>query len=148
MKPNNEQDFWCKVNILGSSDCWEWTASKDRNGYGRFKWRNKSIYAHRFAYILSSPYDNIDGWDILHTCDNPGCCNALHLYKGTHLENMQDKYNHGKLGKLDWESVDCIRSVYENGDATQKQLAKYFGVCRPTINLIINNKTWKGVWNG
>lgn len=51
----------------------------------------------------------------MHTCDQPHCCNPLHLVGGTHLENMQDKElkgrgNHGPTYKLNEDQIKSILS--------------------------------------
>lgn len=39
--------------------------------------------------------------DICHTCDNPPCCNPMHLFEGTRLDNVHDmrakgRHEHGE----------------------------------------------------
>jgi hypothetical protein len=46
-----------------------------------------------------------------------------------------------KNSKLNWAQVREIRELA--GTITQAQLAKQFNVSRPTVNLIIHNKTWR-----
>jgi hypothetical protein len=53
----------------------------------------------------------------------------------------QSGINNGN-SKLTWEDVDCIRSVYSNGDATAKQLAKEFNVGLTTIWHVLLQDTW------
>lgn len=42
--------FWSHVDK--SADCWIWTGTHYRNGYGQFKFQGKTVRAHRFAYRL------------------------------------------------------------------------------------------------
>jgi len=74
--------------------CWEWTAFKNRNGYGRFI-DNGQWMAHRWA---AKNLGNMDLQDfcVCHTCDNPGCVNPAHLFLGTHTDNMRDKVAKGR----------------------------------------------------
>lgn len=37
-----------------------------------------------------------DGPFVLHTCDNPPCCNPAHLYRGTALDNARDRDTRGR----------------------------------------------------
>ncbi|QXI63447.1 hypothetical protein CP157_01165 [Paracoccus marcusii] len=87
--------FWAKVDRSG--ECWIWQGSKDRQGYGRIKSPGKrvNLKAHRVAYAMVHERD--PGEDlVLHGCDNPSCCNPLHLEAGTHSDNMSEMYAHGR----------------------------------------------------
>ncbi len=70
--------FWSKVNKGASTDCWEWTAKIERNGYGRFWVNGHSVSAHRFAYELThGPIPK--GLTIDHLCRNRTCVNPAHM---------------------------------------------------------------------
>jgi hypothetical protein len=84
-----ENRFWEKVDMQGPDDCWEWTASTDRDGYGKFK-AGKMYQAHRIAYYLATNEDPGD-LCVRHTCDNPPCCNPAHLRLGTNDDNAHDR---------------------------------------------------------
>lgn len=61
--------------------------------YGRFGVGKRRFYAHRVAWCVARgfPLDYLsDDLAILHTCDNPTCCNPAHLLLGTQLANVQD----------------------------------------------------------
>lgn len=62
----------------GEDGCWLWTGSTTQAGYGKFKWRGVSFYAHRLTYeTFVAPIPA--GWVIDHLCRNPPCCNPRHL---------------------------------------------------------------------
>ena len=147
-----ETRFWNKVSVCDPDACWEWKAQKYKNGYGIFKVNNKRRMSHRFCWELH--FGTIpQGLCVLHKCDNPSCVNPNHLFLGTQLDNIADMNNKGRHGdtrgeksgmsKLTKEDVDCIRFVYSNGDATQRSLARDFGVSHHAVYLIVNNKRWK-----
>src|SRR4030042_5725989 len=86
--------FWRKINQCGLNGCWEWTASKDRNGYGMFRHEtlssSRGSLAHRFSWEIH--YGPIPpGLCVLHHCDNPICVRPDHLLLGTNADNMADK---------------------------------------------------------
>jgi len=77
--------------ILKTSDCWFWTASKTKQGYGMFSYKGKSIPAHRFAYIAYK--GEIDKSKIVHQrCNNTYCVNPDHLYLTTKSETRSNFY--------------------------------------------------------
>ena len=77
--------------IIKTNDCWFWTASKTKQGYGMFSYEGKSIPAHRFAYIAFK--GEIDTDKIVHqTCNNSYCVNPDHLYLSTKIETRGKIY--------------------------------------------------------
>ena len=77
--------------ILKTIDCWFWTASKTKQGYGMFSYKGKSIPAHRFAYIAYK--GEIDKSKIVHQkCNNTYCVNPDHLYLTTKSETRSNFY--------------------------------------------------------
>lgn len=88
--------YWAKIDCTaGLFECWNWTAGKTPDGYGLIRLGSKKIYAHHVAYELA--HGDRTGLHVLHTCDNPGCCNPIHLVLGTHLDNMRDRDAKGDL---------------------------------------------------
>lgn len=66
---------------------------KTKRGYGMFSVKGKYFYAHRVAWAIAGNIFTPDKPLILHNCpagDNPSCCNAEHLFAGTHQDNMTD----------------------------------------------------------
>ena len=77
MKQDYRKRFWSKVKLSGFDDCWLWTASISKNGYGSF---------------------GLNGKMILHTCDVRACCNPRHLYLGDVKQNTKDMMDRGGTG--------------------------------------------------
>lgn len=143
--------FWSKVNILGDNECWEWKASLNRYGYGQLTVNHRPVGAHRMAYEFTYGC-LLPIIDVLHSCDNPPCCNPGHLFLGTQQINMQDREakRRTKMGedcsfaKLSEKDIVFIRKKIKTG-MSQGQLAKEFQVCQTNIHKIIKNKTWKHI---
>lgn len=91
--------FWDKVATGDPEACWPWTGG-DRHefGYGRFHLSNspqRRIWAHRFAFMLATGED-ARGMVVMHSCDNPPCCNPAHLSLGTQRDNVADMIAKGR----------------------------------------------------
>jgi hypothetical protein len=102
--PSDLARYWAKVERRSDSECWPWTASTFRNGYGQFRiqlpgadGKQKTVIAHRFAWQLSHGTLPPDGASVLHQCDNRRCQNPSHLFLGDHTANMRDAAAKGRL---------------------------------------------------
>lgn len=89
----------------------------DSDGYGIIQWnvdkKKKRNGVHRIIYQLINKIDLKTDDVIMHSCDNPSCCNIKHLSLGTHADNNKDmvnkkrnaigikngRYTHGKYTK-------------------------------------------------
>lgn len=76
--------------VMGKpSDCWEWRGCSTHFGYGEAMIGGERIKSHRLAYsVLVGPIP--EGACVLHSCDNPRCCNPHHLRLGTLGDNNRD----------------------------------------------------------
>lgn len=148
--------FWSKVNRLSGEDsCWIWTASHDKNMYGKFrifeKGNKTDIRAHIYSWQLFSGRKIPDGVLVCHTCDHPYCVNPKHLFLGTVKDNNDDKISKGRQAKgekifsskLTKEQVIKIRELIKS--KTIKELSKIYRVARSTIHAVISRKTWRHV---
>ena len=74
--------------VLRGSDCWLWTAKKDRWGYGRVKVNGVLQQAHRYVYELNNgPVP--EGLVLDHLCRVTLCVNPSHLQAVTQTENLR-----------------------------------------------------------
>ena len=82
--------FWSLVGKGAANQCWPWLGyiNERRGGYGLYCGKQ----AHRVAYTL---HHGIELWNghpcIYHTCDNPACCNPMHLWVGSNRQNMEEE---------------------------------------------------------
>lgn len=149
--------FWAKVDKSGKTvdDCWNWTAGKDKDMYGKFSIRIfrkvTHIRAHIYSWELFSGIQPVEGICVCHTCDNPSCVNPQHLFLATNAGNTRDKVNKGRQAKgetngqskLTEAQVIKIRELCFT--TTGAQLSKLFGVSHSVISAIIRRKTWRHI---
>lgn len=136
-------------------ECWEWSGGRTTHGYGRIQKcgpERKSVGAHRFSYELhKGPIP--EGMVVMHTCDNPPCCNPAHLVIGTQKENTHDMMRKGRgnwrapkgtespRALLNEEQVRIIKFGNERG----VDLAERFGVKPTTISAIRHGRLWRHI---
>ncbi len=91
--------FWDKVDIGSRDECWPWGGSHLQEGYGQLGIEGKTVLAHRYSFFLANGF-----WPpvVMHTCDNPPCCNPKHLKAGTKALNNIDRDTKGR--HISWES--------------------------------------------
>lgn len=81
----------------GSDQCWPFTGCRSDAGYGRIGIGRGILYqAHRVAYIAHYKQPLSPDDLVLHTCDNPPCCNPAHLWVGTYKDNSDDMRSKGR----------------------------------------------------
>lgn len=87
--------FWAKIKAEGV--CWLWQPPCKAR-YPVVGMQRRILKAHRLAYYI---YYRIDPGHLLvcHTCDNPFCCNPLHLFLGTNADNAADRDGKGRQAK-------------------------------------------------
>jgi hypothetical protein len=90
--------FWSNVDASG--DCWEWTAARTWDGYGKFSILRgaRSRMAHRAAWEMLVGQIP-DRHHIDHLCFNTGCVNPDHLEPMTPQVNA-DRARRMRAGRL------------------------------------------------
>jgi hypothetical protein len=144
--------FWDNVDCGPSHACWPWKKYRNPKGYGVASRKGKPQNASRVAYRLT--YGEIpDNSLVLHSCDNPVCCNPDHLRLGTHQENMEDRNQKGRqsrlpgeqnpMHKLTTQDVLTIRTVHDTQTLSKSSLARQYNVSLRCIREILKGRTWK-----
>ena len=160
-KPANTPEvLWSKVDKRGEDKCWDWKGFKNHDGYGRTWINDKGYYAHRVIYslvypntiTLNAPLSQDDSGFLLHTCDNPSCCNPKHLWVGTHADNMADKVAKGRSPdfsggkgprcKLTMDQAKEARLLRKTG-MTIPQLMEKFELSRASMKTLLRGDSYK-----
>ena len=160
-KPANTPEvLWGKVDKRGEDECWEWLGYKNEDGYGRVQINDWSYYAHRVIYDLvypniierKAPKETSEKGFLLHTCDNPSCCNPKHLWVGTHKDNMEDKARKGRSPdfsggkgprcKLTMSQAREARELRKNG-MSARQLAEKVEISLASMKTLLRGDSYK-----
>jgi hypothetical protein len=145
--------FWSKVQIGHPHECWEWTAGRNDDGYGRFRAFGGPQLAHRLSYEEHHGPVPV-GLFVLHSCDNRGCVNPNHLRAGTAKENTADMIDRGRHNcpfgeragpsKLTEESVRALLKRLSDG-VGYSEAGREFGLSRSGVRKLALGRTWKHV---
>lgn len=162
MRPIHEMDDYDRAwltRVLGririEGDCWVYTGCRvKKSGYSKIYYRtgvmtgSRAMLQVKLGIILSADEN------ACHTCDNPGCINPEHLYKGNQLQNMQDAVDRDRLNtargtrraKQAKLTEPLVAEIKRRLSAeSQRSLAKEFGVSHTVIYKVANGKQWQHV---
>jgi hypothetical protein len=144
--------FWSKVDVRGEDECWPWKAGKLRKGYGCFHIGRTVVGAHRAAWATqhgrSLPPSDVE---VMHSCDNPPCCNPNHLSLGTRKQNAEDMAAKKRAApqagrannnvRLSVADVEEIKSLVARG-VRITTVASDFKVCPQHVHDILSGRRW------
>lgn len=144
--------FWKHCQRADESECWEWTGSIEKSGYGLLgAWldgRTIHLKAHRVAYAIANgetPTTRL----VCHKCDNRKCVNPSHLFLGTPKDNSDDKFSKGRFVAV--RGVDNSRarvseeqvlSIFKDR-RTYSLIGRAHGVSKSVVYDIKRRRTWR-----
>jgi DNA-binding MarR family transcriptional regulator len=142
--------FWSRVKRGSENECWPWIGTRNPKGYGLFWNGSTTTTSQRVAFAIAN--GSMPDALICHTCDNPCCCNPVHLFAGSDSDNQRDSVAKGRRAHIFGENnnrviltvdqVIAIRERYAAGEYAV-ELANEFGVSQPTISAICTGRNWK-----
>ncbi len=143
VKKTIEQKLTQRTLVDTTTNCYNWTGYKDKDGYGKLVVKGKSWTAHRLSY--QSRVGDLGDLQVLHSCDNPSCINPEHLRLGTVEDNMKDKQQRNRIkgerhprARLSNADILAIRE----SPLSQCQLARDLGLNQSFIGKIRNRVNW------
>ena len=121
--------------------CWEWQGQQTPYGRIREGTPGPLHYVHRLAYALWHHRDLAHLHFICHHCDAPACVNPLHLFEGTHVDNVRDAVRKQRIAMGEWhccaklsdQDIRAIRAAKAQGQSS-RSIAVHYGISIPYIN--------------
>ena len=133
--------FWSKVDVGRPGVCWPWRAATNEHGYGVFRLPevHTLVKAHRVAWSLANGRV-ADAPCLLHSCDNPPCCNPAHLTPGTVADNNADMAAKGRSrgiqhSRLTQSQVEEIKARCAAGEP-QASIAADLSVAQSYVSMV------------
>ena len=144
----NADKFWSRVDIKSDAECWEWTGSRTKSGYGVYApLPGVLLRTHRIAYTLFNGEIN-KNLLVCHKCDNRACCNPAHLFLGTPKDNAQDMIKKGRGAKINGEanpmaklSAKQVRSIFVD-QRMNREIANSYGINEALVSMIRLRNIW------
>jgi hypothetical protein len=132
--------YWRSRSILDpGTGCWLFQGAHDRDGYGQARRQGVLVLAHRAAYeAVNGPIPK--GQVMLHSCDQPQCCNPDHVTPGTQADNMADAAAKGRTASGSRNGMAKLTETQRReilaSDAPAGELAAAYGVGVRTIDRV------------
>jgi hypothetical protein len=149
-KINVIEKFWAKVDKRSDNECWLWLGALDKDGYGQIwdGYAGKMKRSHKVSAQIH--HGDSDGRIVMHSCDNPSCCNPNHLSYGTNADNVADKMKKSRQAKgerqghskLTEAQVSDIRNRAAEG---YRKLCDEFKLAPSTVYRIWHRQAWQHI---
>jgi len=157
--PRKKKEMESKIIKDPKTGCWNWTGSKDKDGYPTIQMPNPNRGKFRATRIAYEIYKGIKPGKLLvcHHCDNPPCINPDHLFLGTAKDNAQDCKNKGRhnpvrgedrpQSKLTEKQVLEIRNITSKfpKPMTDEEIGEKYNIHPGYVSLINTRKRWKHI---
>ena len=146
-KPNTSVDLLGMIDPSGGLySCWPYIGKRwHKDGYGYPKRNQKAMLAHRWSYEHHYNISLTSNMVVRHVCDNPACCNPLHLLIGTQADNIKDMHERERwrTGKhpltLDEKLIKTIFKLRKIG-FSQDKIAATVGCSQTTVGKYLAQK--------
>ena len=130
--------------VESSEGCLLFIGPKTGNGYGVIGYEKRQDYVHRVVWKLNNGPIK-EGYCVLHTCDNPACCNIDHLLLGSHKDNTQDMMRKGRHVKPSYRVRSLVDPIFDlhNSGLSNSEVANHLGISRTSVHHVVHGKRWK-----
>jgi len=127
----------------------------DKDGYGRFWFKTRSLPAHRFSFMVE--YGQLPYYIVVrhkNFCNIRNCVNPSHLECGTQADNVQDMINLGTLitgqdsnfsSHENTQIQNLILDIYNGELKSYKECYVKYNMTQENLSLIMRGQIWKKV---
>jgi hypothetical protein len=136
------------VHSEKKAECWSWKGNTVSGGYGRFFINGRKHLIHRLVF---KAYNGglSDTELVRHSCNNPNCCNPMHLKSGTNEDNAKDAQISGAYQQMSRKTATVpdsivieMREMYLAGHKSSV-IAKKYGLTQArTHHLLFDRRPW------
>lgn len=146
--------FWEHVDQRGPDECWPWKGAGNRWGYGMCGYAGKQSNASRVAYIMIHGDIADRKLVVCHSCDNPICCNPIHLWLGTAGDNIRDcnakkrrpyltgAAHHRTTAKFSDDQVREMRRLHLEDGISKSEIGRRVGTDSSTVSKIVRGMSY------
>lgn len=161
IRPRMNRMYWLQSTLATLTDdlsqlwskypCLIFPYPPGKAGYGFVNEGDGLVYAHRKSYeIAKGPVP--EGLFVCHRCDTRICVRPVHLFAGSHTDNMRDamEKDRTQFGEQHWNAKlnDAIAAeVKRRVSAGERQVAvgRSLGIDQGTISSIVLGRSWRRV---
>ena len=127
-----------KLPSASDEECWITDYATGPTGYCNVTLPDRStVRLHRLAWEMHNAEPLPDGVVLMHTCDNPACCNPHHLVPGTQADNLKDMAAKGR-GRKPLVPVAEAQRLSDEG-FNHRQIAELLGFTRGAISYALKH---------
>jgi len=123
------KNLFDKIQIDEQTRCWNWQASKDKDGYGHLGFAGKTYLAHRYFYKFYNK-SIIDDLVVHHKCRNRRCCNPAHLEQLTVQQHTKIGFNATKTHCKNGHEFNEKNTYYRSSGARTCRKCNLIGVIK------------------
>jgi hypothetical protein len=125
----SEAEILAKYSKPGPGDCRSWTAGRNNQGYGTFRYKGRVMPVHVVAWILANGRDVPEGHEVHHKCRNKLCIEPKHLMLVTRSQHKRIQNPNAKL-------TDAQRRAIQADPRRQRVIAEEYGIARGYVSQI------------
>ena len=138
--------------IILDNGCWDYSGTKDKDGYSIIWFDGKNYKMHRVMYYLKHNYID-ETLQVAHLCNNRYCCNPDHLIQQTHQENIQYRCDcnrtarqyserNDRAKRTKQEIIHILDDIWNNEFNNLQEISNKHKIPKTLLRNILYGKNW------